>query len=103
MAYRVRFSYSARADINHIVRYISTDNRDQAVRFARLLIAHALSLGHFPEQGRVVPEFGNESIREVIVRAYRIVYRVEHHTQLIEVIRFWHAAQAKLELPSGET
>lgn len=99
MAYKVRFSHSARSDINDIVRYISIDNRDQAFRFARFLIEHAVSLGQFPERGRVVPEIGDELIREIMVRAYRIVYRVDHHSQLIEVIRFWHAAQAELELP----
>lgn len=99
MAYNVRFSHSARADINHIVRYISIDNREQAVRFARFLIEQALSLDQFPERGHAVPEFDDELLREIVVRAYRIVYRVDHHLQLIEVIRFWHAAQANLELP----
>ena len=98
MAYKVRFSHSARADINNLVGYISSDNREQAFRFARLLIEHALSLAQFPERGRIVPEFGNESVREIVVRTYRIVYRVDHQTQLIEVIRFWHAARDTPEL-----
>ena len=94
MAYKVRFSHSARADINNLVRYISSDNREQAFRFARLLIEHALSLAQFPERGRIVPEFGNESVRELMVRTYR----VDHQTQLIEVIPFWHAARDTPEL-----
>ena len=71
MAYKVRFSRSARADINQIVRYISIDNRQQAFRFARFLIERAMSLGEFPERGRVVPEFSSELTREIVVRAYR--------------------------------
>ena len=98
MAYKVRFSHSARADINHIVRYISSDNPKQAFRFARLLIEHAMSLAQFPERGRVVPELALESVREIVVRTYRIVYRVDHQTQLIEVIRFWHAARDMRDL-----
>jgi plasmid stabilization system protein ParE len=98
MAYKVRFSHSARADINHIVRYISIDNRYRALRFGRFLIEHAMRLGDFPERGRAVPELGDESIREIIVRAYRIVYRVDHHARLVEIIRFWHAAQDNLKL-----
>lgn len=99
MGYKVRFSHSARADINHILRYISTGNREQAFRFARLLIERAMSLAQFPERGRVVPEFANESLREVVVRTYRIVYRVDHQTRSIEVIRFWHPARDTPELP----
>ena len=30
-----------------------------------------------PHSGRVVPEFAQEDIREVIVGNYRIVYRIE--------------------------
>ena len=98
MAYRVRFSHSARTDINHIVRYISSDNREQAFRFAKLLIEHAMSLAQFPERGRVVPEFAKESVRGIVVRTYRIVYRVDHQTQSIEIIRFWHPARDTPEL-----
>jgi hypothetical protein len=46
MAYKVRFSHSARTDINHIVRFISSDNREQAFRFAKLLIEQAMSYKH---------------------------------------------------------
>lgn len=98
MAYKVRFSHSARADINHIVRYIASDNREQAFRFAKLLIEHAMNLAQFPERGRVVPEFANESVREIVVRTYRIVYRVDHQTHSIEIIRFWHPARDTPEL-----
>jgi plasmid stabilization system protein ParE len=33
-------------------------------------------LGMFPESGRVVPERNAKHIREVILRPYRIVYRL---------------------------
>jgi plasmid stabilization system protein ParE len=40
-----------------------------------------------------VPEFGDNSIREIIVRSYRVVYRLDDAHRLVEVIRFWHAAR----------
>lgn len=61
-----------------ITRYISIDDPDQALRFSRFLIEHTKSLARFPERGRIVPEFEDEAIREIIVRAYRVVYRVNH-------------------------
>jgi toxin ParE1/3/4 len=93
MDYQVRLSRSARSDIQDIVRYISIDDPDRALRFSRFLIHHTKSLGEFPERGRMVPEFGDDIIREIIVRAYRIVYRVNHEAASIEVIRFWHASR----------
>ena len=56
-------------------------------------------LEKFPELGRVVPEFGEPSIREIVVRRnYRVVYRVNPQEQLIEIIRFWHAARGVPEI-----
>lgn len=98
MDYRVRFSRSARLDIQDIVRYISIDDPERALRFGKFLIRHTKSLGRFPERGRVVPEFDDESIREIIARTYRIVYRLDHRQQVIEVIRFWHAGRGSPEL-----
>ena len=93
MDYQVKFSRSAESDIEDIVRYISIDDPDQALRFGKLLIHHASGLAQFPERGRVVPEFDDDSIRELIVRRYRIVYRLNHNLRSIEVIRVWHAAR----------
>lgn len=100
MDYQVRLSRSARSDVEDIVRYISSDNPHRAVIFGAFLIKHTERLGRFPELGRIVPELNDDSIREIIVRAYRVVYRVDHRQQLIEVIRFWHAGRATLDLPS---
>jgi plasmid stabilization system protein ParE len=34
-------------------------------------------LSEFPNLGRIVPEFGDEAIREIFAYSYRIVYRIE--------------------------
>jgi plasmid stabilization system protein ParE len=56
------------------------------------------SLAQFPQRGRVVPEFSDESIREIIVGAYRIVYRIDYDRRLIEIVRFWHAGRGIPEI-----
>jgi toxin ParE1/3/4 len=99
MDYQVVFSPSARADLRDIVRYISIDAPDRAVRFGRFLISRTRILTRFPELGRVVPEFGDPLIREIIVRrSYRVVYRVSHSEHLVEIIRFWHTARGLPEV-----
>ena len=97
MDYQVKLSRSAQTDIEDIIRYISIDDPHQALRFGRFMIQHTRSLGQFPERGRV-PEFEDQLIREIIVRAYRVVYRVSHDKHLVEVIRFWHAGRGTLDL-----
>src|SRR5215207_4911593 len=98
MDYQIKLSRSARLDIQDIVRYISIDDPDHGLRFGKFLIQHTKNLDHFPERGRVVPEFDDESIREIIVRAYRIVYRLDHYQRSIEIIRFWHAGRGSPEI-----
>jgi len=102
MDYHVVLSPSARADLRDIARCVSLDARDRALEFGRFLISHIKSLALFPELGRVVPEFGNHFIREIIVRSYRIIYRINNSENLIEVVRFWHAARGIPQIDTGE-
>ena len=99
MDYRVVLSSSARADLRNIVRYISLDAPHRAIRFGQFLVSRTRILSKSPELGRVVPEFDDPLVREIIVRrAYRVVYRVNHSECLIEIVRFWHAARGIPEL-----
>ena len=41
--------------------------------------------------GRVVLEIGNPDVREVIVGAYRIVYRYRH--DIVEITTIFHSAR----------
>jgi toxin ParE1/3/4 len=98
MGYPVVFSPSARRDLRDIVRYISLDAPVRAEDFGRLLLDSVRNLGDFPEKGRVVPEFADPALRELIVRNYRVVYRVNLVRQQIEIVRFWHATRGQPEL-----
>jgi|ERR1044072_1711315 plasmid stabilization system protein ParE len=100
MDYQVVLSPSARADLRDIVRSISFDAPDRALQFGRFLISQTRRLVRTPELGRIVPEFEDPFIRELIVRSYRVVYRVDHSRHLVEVIRFWHAARGTPEINS---
>ncbi|MGB5156020.1 type II toxin-antitoxin system RelE/ParE family toxin [Desulfobacterium sp. N47] len=59
-----------------IEEYISKDSPNRAVNFINYLIEQAETLIEHPKIGRVVPEVGNENIRELIAKRYRIIYRV---------------------------
>lgn len=97
MDFKVILSPRAIRDLREIVRYIAWDNPRAAEKFGSLLIARARSLGTLPERGRVVPEFGNPAIRELIFKSYRIVYRIRREPRVVEISRFWHGAPDRLE------
>jgi plasmid stabilization system protein ParE len=56
-------------------------------------------LAQFPQIGRVVPEENDETIREIILRPYRIIYKVLAEKQIIGIARIWHAARGEPEIP----
>jgi toxin ParE1/3/4 len=76
MDYQVVLSPSARADLRNIVRYISFDAPDRALEFGLFLVSRTRLLAQSPQLGRIVPEFDDPFIREIVVRSYRVVYRL---------------------------
>jgi plasmid stabilization system protein ParE len=93
MGYQVALSPSACRDLRDIVRYISLDSPERAVTFGQFLLNSTKHLGDFPEMGRVVPEFDDPCVREIVVRSYRIIHCVDHGDCRVDVARFWHSAR----------
>ena len=99
MAYTLIWSPVSRDDLRDIVRFIARDNPQRAESFAFELMAQTDKLRNHPEIGRIVPEHRQMTIREIIFRPYRIVYRVDHAGQLVEIARVWHAARGTPKTP----
>lgn len=98
MAFKIVWTAQALEDLGGIVRFIAMDNPEAAERFGYLLISKVDALASFPRLGRIVPEIGRETIREVIARPYRIVYQVRDPDQTVAITRVWHAARGEPEL-----
>ena len=56
-------------------------------RIVAEILTRVEDLGHHPELGRVVPEFNQPFLRELIHTPFRIIYR--HEQNMIFVIRIW--------------
>jgi plasmid stabilization system protein ParE len=101
MDYKVIIAPRAILDLEEIVRYVAQENPVAALRLGFALIEKTKALAHCPELGRVVPEFADPSIRELILKPYRIVYRLDSAQKIIGVARFWHAARGWPELQAA--
>ncbi len=66
MAYKLIWSPASRDDLRDIVSFISRDSRLRAEAFGYRLISETDKLQSFPEIGRVVPEYGIQTIREIM-------------------------------------
>lgn len=100
MAFKIIWSLQARDDLRDIVSFIAADNPTVAESFGFLLMSKVDVLANFPQIGRVVPEQKDENIREIIVRPYRIVYRVIAKNQIVAIVRLWHGARGEPEVPA---
>lgn len=63
--------------LNEIEEFIGTDNPERAETFINYLIERGESISQNPKIRRAVPEILNPGIREIIVKKYRIVYRIK--------------------------
>ena len=70
------WTHQALADLTAIRAFINQDSPHYASVIIARLIAATDRLAPFPESGRIVPEFADPSIREVVLKPYRIVYRL---------------------------
>ena len=96
MAYKLIWAPSAILDLKDIFSYIAESSPQNSVRFIKSIFQQVEYLTTFPESGRIVPEFGDPNIREVIRKPCRIIYRLKTKNDIIEIVRVWHAAR---ELP----
>lgn len=91
----IRWTLGARADLREIVEYIGQDSLAYAAAMAGRIVAAVERLRHHPKLGRVVPEYHDETIREVIVGSYRIVYRLR--AQRIGIVAVAHGSRDLLK------
>ena len=74
---KIIWSESAIEDLENLKNYIAQDSEQYAVIFIKKVIAAVEKLQKYPRIGRIVPETGNENIREIIYQHYRIIYKLE--------------------------
>ena len=74
---RVLWSSRAKNDLLGIARFIGADNPAAARAWVEKLREQARWVASTPRAGRRVPELGREDLREVLLRNYRIVYRIQ--------------------------
>ena len=67
-----------------IEAFIAEDNPEKAIEFINFLIDKMELISENPKIGRVVPEVSNPIVRELIIKNYRIVYRICEST--IEIL-----------------
>ncbi len=74
---KLRWTLRASNDLIAIQCHIARDKPGAAKAWVEKLRRRARLAASEPTAGRIVPEFGQDDLREVFLGAYRIVYRVQ--------------------------
>jgi addiction module RelE/StbE family toxin len=84
---KVVWTTTALEDLDNIGEYIAKDSLKYAIITVEELFESVDILEEHPRAGPVVPEFNNDSLRQLIRKGYRIVYRIidEQHIDILTV------------------
>lgn len=87
----IRWSEEAKDDLVSIHEHISQHSAFNANRQLDNLVSRVKQLQHFPNSGRIMPDFNDTTLRELIEGRYRIVY--ELHDDGISIVRIVHSSR----------
>jgi len=85
---RILWTFQAILDIQARRRDIAPDSPQHAASVTAQLVAAIDRLADFPFSGGVVPELQDETIREVFLGTYTVVYRVTSHD--LQILTVFH-------------
>lgn len=88
----VRWTPQARADLRAVRAFLARESPRYAEMLEDQLLNATKQLETFPRSGRIVPEVGDPSTRELLYRAYRIVYVVVDEER-VDVLTVFHSSR----------
>lgn len=94
----VEWSRSASAALDEVVAYINRTSPQNARLILSEALAAASSLSTLAERGRIVPELADPATRQVLVRGFRLMYRVTETN--VTVVAF---VRSRRDFPLGQT
>ena len=96
----IRFAESALADLESIRDwYAEQDAPESGERLIGEIVASIEALANHPDMGRIVPEFDQPFLRELIRPPFRVVYRRD--PKHVRVVRVWRS-ERQLDVPDEE-
>ncbi len=88
---KIRWSPRAALNLEEIYEYIAKDSKNYANIFITNILTSIKSIPDFPNKGRIVPEYIDKNLRELIYKNYRVVYRIKN--DIIEIVAICHGSK----------
>ena len=97
MAQKIAWTRRATDDLYAVYGSLSAFSDTRAEAITGEIINRVFLLENFPRLGRVVPELNIETIRELVVRQYRVVYTFTEQG-VVEVLAVRHSSRPLSEI-----
>ena len=78
----------ARRALDEALAYIEERSPQSARRLAERVLERADSLDTFSERGRIVPEVGDPTLRELLIDPFRLMYELDERQ--VRIVGFIH-------------
>jgi addiction module RelE/StbE family toxin len=88
---KITWSPASVKNLEDIAEFISRNSPLYAPVFVQKIISSVERLVEFPLSGRIVPEFNDPNLREVIFHNHRIVYRIKENA--VEIVLVTHGSR----------
>ena len=87
----VVWTSGAKQDLREIHQYVAQDSESEAQRLVDRLVKASERLESFPFSGRVVPEYAENRVREIVAPPYRLIYALL--ADRVDVLAVVHSAR----------
>ncbi len=88
---RVVWADGARTDLLSLVSHIAAENARAAKQMAERIRKRVWGLRRLARAGRIIPEFDDPALREVIVPPFRVLYFVD---EIVSILAVHHGRRA---------
>jgi len=102
MEYQVTWSPEAVEDLESIAEYIERDSSFYAQSVVSQILETSRKIKEFPFIGRMLPEIGDQNIRERFIYSYRLVYKIRQQRILIVAVIHGKRLIENIEARFGE-
>lgn len=83
-------------DLREVFEYISKNSTHYARITVDRIYSRVNQIAVNPRSGRIVPEIGNDLVRELIVGNYRLIYYIVNENR-VDIVRVYHSARSLKE------
>lgn len=90
---QIEITEPALQNLTDIKEYIGHDSQYYANIFINTIFDRIDNILPFPKAGRIVPEYENQNIREIIYHNYRIIYLIHEGADAIYILTVIHGSR----------